>query len=99
MASTTAPKPPMSLARVQQWVATTVIVIVGMGIAGPLAGVSAAMDDGDKAADSVHGIWVMSGLWGVATMAAVLVVHRHRLLSWWLLLGLVPALVALPWVW
>jgi hypothetical protein len=98
MTSATAPKPPMSLARVQQWVATTVVVIVGMGIAGPLAGVSAAMDEGDKA-HSVVGIWVMSGLWGVATMAAVLVVHRHRLLSWWLLLGLVPALVALPWMW
>ena len=89
----------MSLTRVQQWVASTIIVMVGMGIAGPLAGVSATIDPGDQGRRLRLGIWLMSGLWGVATMGAVLVVHQHRLLSWWLLLGLVPALVALPWVW
>src|SRR5690349_365779 len=89
----------MTLTRVQQWVATTVILMVGMGIAGPLAGVSAAMDKGDEGAGSIIGVWVMSGLWGVATMFAILVVHQHKLLSAWLLLGLVPAAVALPWVW
>ena len=88
----------MTLTRVQQWVATSIIVMVGMGIAAPLAGVSATIDPGDQGYDSVLGIWIMSGLWGVATMVAVLVVHQHRVLSWWLLLWLLPAAVALPWV-
>lgn len=86
----------MSLTRVQQWVATTVIVIVGMGIAGPMAAVSPFMEDGQGAPGATVGLWIMSGLWGVATMVAVLVVHQHRLLSTWLLLGLLPATIALP---
>jgi hypothetical protein len=89
----------MTLTRVQQWVATTVVLMLGMGIAAPLAGVSVAMDEGDRGAGSIVGIWIMSGLWGVATMFAVLVVHQHKLLSAWLLLGLLPAALALPWVW
>jgi hypothetical protein len=86
----------MSLTRVQQWVASVVILIVGMGIAAPMAAISPFIEEGDGAPGASVGIWIMSGLWGVATMAAVLVVHQHRLLSTWLLLGLLPAAIALP---
>ena len=89
----------MSLIRVQQWVASTVILIVGMGIAIPLAAVSPLMEEGEGAPGAAVGLWVMSAIWGVATMVGVLVVLRHRLLSLWLLLGVLPAAVALPWIW
>jgi hypothetical protein len=87
---------PMSITRVQQWVASSVIFMVGMGIAGPMAAVSQFMEDGRGAPGAAVGLWIMSALWGVATAAAILIVHQHRLLSAWLLLGLVPAAVAFP---
>jgi len=86
----------MSLTRVQQWVASTVILIVGMGIAIPLAGVSPFMEEGQGAPGAAAGLWVMSAVWGVATMVGVLVVLRHRVLSPWLLLGIIPAVSVLP---
>jgi hypothetical protein len=32
----------------------------------------------------------MSVIWGIATIVGMLVVHRHRVLSPWLLLGIIP---------
>ncbi len=94
------PRPPqrssMSLNRVQQWVASSVIFIVGMGITIPLAGISPFMGADEGAPGAAVGLWVMSLLWGVATVVAILVVHRHRVLSPWLLLGIVPAMAVLP---
>lgn len=86
----------MSLIRVQQWVASSVIFMVGMGIAGPMAAVSQFMEDGRGAPGAAVGLWIMSALWGVATVGAILIVHQHRLLSVWLLLGLLPAAIVLP---
>jgi hypothetical protein len=91
-----AQRPSMSLTRVQQWVATTVILIVGMGIAIPLAGISPFIEEGQGAPGAAVGLWVMSVVWGLATMVGALVVLGHRLLSPWLLLGVVPAVSVLP---
>jgi hypothetical protein len=41
---------------------------------------------------------VMSGVWGVATMAGARVIHGRSVLSPWLLVGLLPAAVAAPFV-
>jgi hypothetical protein len=89
-------RPSMSLTRVQQWVTSTVIFVVGMGIAIPLAAVSPFMEEGDGAPGAAAGLWVMSVIWGTATIVGMLVVLRHRVLSFWLLLGPVPALAVLP---
>ena len=91
-----AQRPSMSLTRVQQWVASTVILIVGMGIAIPLAGISPFIEEGQGAPGAAVGLWVMSVVWGLATMVGVLVVLRHRLLSPWLLVGIIPAVSVLP---
>jgi hypothetical protein len=91
-----AQRPSMSLTRVQQWVASTVILIVGMGITIPLAGISPFIEEGQGAPGAAVGLWVMSVVWGLATMVGVLVVLRHRLLSPWLLVGIIPAVSVLP---
>ena len=86
----------MSLTRVQQWVASTVIFIVGMGIAIPLAGISPFIEEGQGAPGAAAGLWAMSVIWGLATIVGILVVLRHRVLSPWLLLGIIPAVAVLP---
>jgi hypothetical protein len=89
-------RPAMSLTRVQQWVASAVVFIVGMGIAIPLAAISPFIEEGDGAPGAAVGLWVMSVIWGLATVVGILVVLRHRVLSPWLLVGILPALVVLP---
>jgi hypothetical protein len=88
----------VDITRVQQWVASAVVFIVGMGIAIPLAAVSPFIEEGDGAPGAAVGLWVMSAVWGVATVVGILLVHRRSVLSPWLLLGLLPALAVLPMV-
>ncbi|HEY7043876.1 MAG TPA: hypothetical protein VH419_09445, partial [Nocardioidaceae bacterium] len=72
------------------------VFIVGMGIAGPLAAVSPAIDPDDAAPGAPVGLWILSGCWGVATIAGILVIQGRSLLSPWLLVGLIPAACAAP---
>jgi hypothetical protein len=86
------------ITRVQQWVASAVLLMVGMGVAIPLAWASPQMLEDPSATGGAVPLWVMSGVWGVATMAGALLIHRRRVLSPWLLVGLLPAAVAAPFV-
>jgi hypothetical protein len=86
------------ITRVQQWVASAVLLMVGMGVAIPLAWASPRMQQDAVARGSALPLWVMSGVWGMATMAGALLIHRRRVLSPWLLVGLLPAAVAAPFV-
>lgn len=52
----------------------------------------------DLPRDSVVGLWVMSGVIGVAGAATVLVLNRKKAWNPLVLLGLVPMLVAWYWV-
>jgi hypothetical protein len=79
-------------------VASAVLLIVGLGVAIPLAWASPQMLHDPQTRGGAVPLWVMSGVWGVATMAGTLLIHRRRPLSPWLLLGLVPAAVAAPFV-
>ena len=88
----------MHITRVQQWVASTLLLVVGLTPSVALALVSVWMLDERGMRDNAVGLWVMSAVWGVATMAGTLLIHRHRLLSPWLLLGVLPAAVAAPMV-
>ena len=80
------------LARVQRWVmsvlaVTTVIhLVVGVLIA-------AVMLDGPTS--SRVGLAVISGIFGAGAVAAGLAIHGKRVLSPWLLLGLVPTAIGL----
>jgi hypothetical protein len=84
------------ITKVQQWVASAVLLMVGFGVAIPLAWSSPQMLQAPDTSASAVPLWVMSGVWGVATMAGALLVHRRRVLSPWLLLGLLPAASAAP---
>jgi hypothetical protein len=89
------PRPPqqysMSLSRVQTWVLSTLAVITILHMSAGL--VVAAIFTDEARTTSRVGLLVIAGLFGVVAVAAGLAIHKRSLLSWWLLLGWVPALV------
>ncbi|HEX2175459.1 MAG TPA: hypothetical protein VHG70_06080 [Nocardioidaceae bacterium] len=86
----------MHITKVQQWVASALLLVVGLTPAVALAWVSLLTDAEEGARDRAVGLWVMSPLWGLATMIGVLLIHKHSLVSAWLLVGLLPGAVAAP---
>lgn len=83
----------MSLSSVQKWVMSTLVASTIMHLA---AGVVVAAYFSDRV-DSQIGLLVIAGAFGMIAIEAALLIHRHRPVSAWLLLGLVPALVG-AWV-
>lgn len=71
--------------------------VVGM-VAGVLALYVATRGPADLPRDSVVGLWVMTGVIGLVGAATVLVLNRKKPWHWFVLLGLVPMLVAAYWV-
>lgn len=49
--------------------------------------------------DSVLGLWVMVGVIGMVTAAAMAVLHRRPWHSPWVLVGLLPMAVSAYWIW
>ena len=47
---------------------------------------------------SVTGLWIMTGVMGLATAAAILVINRRRPYSPLVLLGLLPMAISAPWI-
>lgn len=88
----------MEITKVQQWVASMVLWVVGFGMAVPLALVSVWMGDEGGWRGNAIGMWGMSGVVGMLTLAGTLVIHRRCVLSPWLLLGLIPPAVAWPYL-
>jgi hypothetical protein len=86
----------LHITKVQQWVASALLLVIGLTPAVALAWVSLLMDLEEGARDRAVGLWVFSSVWGVATMAGVLLIHRRSPLSPWLLLGVIPAAVVAP---
>jgi hypothetical protein len=80
---------PMSLGTVQKWVLSTLAATTIMHLAMGLV-VAAAFADKLEAR---IGLLVIAAAFGVIAMVTALLIHRHRLLSAWLLLGLAPAVV------
>jgi hypothetical protein len=87
------PRPPQrystSLSSVQRWVMSSLVATTILHLA---AGVAVAAYFSDRL-DAQIGLLVISGIFGVLAFVAALLIHRHRLLSWWLLPGVLPALV------
>ena len=83
------PKYSMSLNRVQTWVLSTLAVATILHMSAGL--VVAALFA--PRMDAKVGLLVIGGLFGVVSVAAGLAIHRRRILSWWLLLGWIPAVV------
>lgn len=91
-------KDEQSLDLVQRIVASVLAVVVGGGIAVLLSTLT-ALDALDFAPGSRVGLWVMGGVAGMLTAAAVLVINRRHPYSPLLALGLIPMAVAAYWVW
>ena len=79
----------MSLGRVQRWVlsslAATTILHLSVGLV-----VAAAFAD---RLDAQVGLLVIGAAFGVIAFVAALIIHQHRLVSPWLLLGLAPSVI------
>lgn len=82
---------PMSLGQVQKWVMSTLALLTIFHFAGGLALAAAMLPDGRL--DGRIMLNVLAGFSGVAGIVAALAIHQRRLLSPWLLAGLLPALV------
>jgi hypothetical protein len=84
-----ASRPGMSLTTVQMWVMSVLAVstLLHMSLAVLLG---AFYVDSDRL-DAQIGLLVIAGLFGVFAVAAGAAIHRKRILSWWLLLGWIPA--------
>ena len=86
-----------SLDLVQRMIISALIIVVFGLFAGMLAGYLAYSPQESGRGDTI-GLWVMSGVFGLATAAAVLVVNRKRPYSPWVILGLLPMAVSAFWV-
>ena len=82
-----------SLGRVQRWVMSTLAVITILHMSAGLILAAMYLDDATRA--SQIGLNVIAGAFGVLAVVVGLAIHGRRLLSPWLLLGLVPTVVGL----
>jgi hypothetical protein len=80
---------PMSLGRVQKWVLSTLAATTIMHLA---AGLVVAAIFSERL-DAQIGLLAIGAAFGVIAILAALIIHQHKLLSPWLLLGLAPSLV------
>lgn len=86
-----------SLERVQTWVLSTLAVTTILHLAAGLVVAAAVMGEARRA-DRI-GLVLLAGAFGVVAVASGLAIHRHRLPTWWLLLGLVPSAVGALVIW
>ena len=80
---------PMSLGTVQKWVLSTLAATTIMHLSMGLVVAAAFADE----LVSRIGLLVIAGAFGVIAMVAALLIHQHRLVSSWLLLGIAPAVI------
>jgi hypothetical protein len=90
---------PQQLSNVQRWVMSILVVTTILHFSGGLA-IAAMVVDQDRL-DARVGLNVLAAVTGVLAVAAGRAIHRKQVLSAWLVLGLVPALVgaALTFAW
>lgn len=82
-----------SLSRVQRWVMSTLAVSTILHMS--LALIIFAMLNDDAPLSSQIGLNVIAGAFGVIAVAAGLGIHGKRILSPWLLLGVIPGIVGI----
>ncbi|MEU4605495.1 hypothetical protein AB0F43_21140 [Kribbella sp. NPDC023972] len=81
----------MHIETVQRWVVSAILFHIGSTPAVTLAvySIGVAADDFGKGV----GLWVMSGVIGILTVAGILAIFRRSLLSPWLLPGILPTAI------
>lgn len=82
-----------SLGQVQRWVMSTLAVITILHMSAGLILAAMYLDDATPA--SQIGLNVIAGAFGVLAVIVALGIHGRRILSPWLLLGLLPTAVGL----
>lgn len=82
---------PMNIETVQRWVASVILLHVGSVPAVTLAVYSIGVAAGDFGRGV--GLWFMSGVIGLLTVAGILAIFRRSPLSLWLVLGILPTAV------
>ena len=87
-----------SLDFVQRLIASSAVGMFVGSLAVVLAAYLAASGVDELPRDRVLGLWVMNGVIGLVTAAAVLVLHRRHWYAPWVLLGLLPMLVSAYWI-
>ena len=87
-----------SLDFVQRMIVSALIIVVFGLFAALLAFYLAIYPAGSGSQADRIGLWVMSGVVGLACAAAVLVTNRRRPYSPWVLLGLLPMAASAYWV-
>lgn len=86
----------MKIETVQRWVASVILIHVGSVPAVSLAVYSIGVAEGDRGKGI--GLWFMSGVIGLLTVAGVLAIFRRTPLSPWLILGAAPTAVTGFWI-
>lgn len=87
-----------SLDLVQRVIVSGLVAIVFGTFAAVLAAYLAIRGENDLPHFSVVGLWIMTGVMGLATAAAILLINRRRPYSPWVLLGLLPMVISAPWI-
>jgi hypothetical protein len=87
-----------SLDLVQRMIISALMGVVFGSLAVVLGAYLALSGDQDLPRSSVIGLWVMTGVIGLLTAAAVLLINRRRPYSPLVALGLLPMLVTAYWI-
>jgi ABC-type iron transport system FetAB permease component len=87
-----------SLDFVQRLIASSAIAAFIGSLAIVLAAYLAASGVHELPRDSVIGLWIMTGVIGLVTAAAVLVLHRRHWYSPFVLIGLLPMAASAYWI-
>ena len=87
-----------SLDVTQRAIVSALVGIVFGTFSAVLAAYLAIRGDQDLPSFSVTGLWIMTGVMGLATAATILLVNRRRPYSPWVLLGLLPMVISAPWI-
>jgi hypothetical protein len=87
-----------SLDLVQRVIISGLVTFVFGTFSAVLAAYLAIRGDQDLPPVSVTGLWIMTGVLGLATAAAILLINRRRPYSPWVLLGLLPMVISAPWI-
>jgi hypothetical protein len=82
----------MKIETVQRWVVAVILIHIGGSPTIALAAYSPHMEQ-IKHSSGV-GLWIMSGVVGLVTTGGVLLIFQRSVLSPWLIIGIIPMLVA-----
>lgn len=90
-------KPGMSIEQVQRWVVTALICAVASFPIGALIVVTHSMRRSEPSSAAI--LCAMTGVLGLAAGSAILLIHRKKPWSPYVLMGLLPALGSAVWIW